>query len=75
MKFMYATNQVKDDLNYYLPILRNLKLNRFALMAALGILTLLSCAGPPVATNVQLVPNPNKNAPLAGILTLPQIVR
>ena len=69
MKFMYATNQVKDDLNYYLPILRNLKLNRFALMAALGILTLLSCAGPPVATNVQLVPNPNKNAPLAGILT------
>ncbi|MEP2316328.1 aryl-sulfate sulfotransferase [Eudoraea sp.] len=46
-----------------------MKLNRFALMAALGILTLLSCAGPPVATNVQLVPNPNKNAPLAGILT------
>ncbi|WP_297795713.1 aryl-sulfate sulfotransferase [uncultured Eudoraea sp.] len=43
--------------------------SRFVLMASFVMLTLISCAGPPVATNVQLLPNPNKNAPLAGILT------
>jgi len=29
----------------------------------------INCAGPPVAENVNLIPNPNPNAPLAGMLT------
>ncbi|MGB5782623.1 MAG: aryl-sulfate sulfotransferase [Eudoraea sp.] len=69
MKFIRLSNRFKNGVYSCLIILRNLRSYRFALLAALGILTLLSCAGPPVATNVQLVPNPNKNAPLAGILT------
>jgi len=43
--------------------------SRIILITSLVTLTFLSCAGPPIATNVQLLPNPNKNAPLAGILT------
>lgn len=43
--------------------------SRIILLTFFVTLTFLSCAGPPVATNVQLLPNPNKNAPLAGILT------
>jgi len=30
---------------------------------------IFGCAGPPEARNVTLIPNPNPNAPLAGILT------
>jgi arylsulfate sulfotransferase len=41
------------------------------LVAAAGVCGLITvgCGGPPVASDVTLTPNPNPNAPLAGILT------
>ena len=41
------------------------------LVAAAGVSGLMTvgCGGPPVASDVTLTPNPNPNAPLAGILT------
>ena len=69
MKFMYISNRFKNAVYSWLIILRNLRSYRLAMLAFFATLILLSCAGPPVALNVQLVPNPNKNAPLAGILS------
>ena len=41
------------------------------LVVAVGVsgLMTLGCVGPPVASDLTLTPNPNPNAPLAGILT------
>ena len=40
------------------------------LLVVIVVASSVACAGPPAATNVSLVPNPNESVPLAGILTL-----
>ena len=45
-----------------------ISLKTFVIISILAVVT-IGCAGPPVVSDVTLVPNPNKNAPLAGILT------
>jgi hypothetical protein len=54
---------------YFKPLTIDRKNSFLPVFYFLSACLVLGCAGPPTAENISLLPGPNPNAPLAGVLT------